>query len=172
MEQKKEDIDILLGEFIAKLNTLSIDIQLAQHKSREINEKHKVRPTQATRTSQTKKHILAVDDVPVILNVLKRIIDGEKYKFSGLTSGEAVLRYLDTHTPPDLFVVDIEMPNMNGYELTKSIVAKGYDVPIIFLTSNATRGAVIKALQAGATDFLVKPIDEELILSRLKRYLV
>ena len=164
-EQNKDKIDKLLGKFIAGLNTLSIDIQLSQYKS---NEQRKQSSAQAT---QTRKNILAVDDDPVILNDLKGVIDCEKYKFIGVTSGKEALRYLDTYTPPDLFIVDIEMPEMNGYELTESIVAKGHGIPIIFLTSNATREAVMTALQAGATDFLVKPINEELILNRLEQYL-
>jgi len=165
IEGENDEIDIYLGKFISELNTLSIDIQMAQHKSKE---KRKKRWAQ---TTEARKNILAVDDMPVLLNTLKGVIDGEKYKFSGLTSGKAALKYLDTHTPPDLFIVDIEMPEMDGYELTERIVARGYDAPIIFLTSNATREAVIKALKAGATDFLVKPVNEELILDRLEQYL-
>ena len=164
-EQNKEDIDMLLGNFIAELNALSIDIQLAQYKSMEKRKGRQVRET------QTRKNILAVDDVPIVLNALKGVIDGEKYQFRGLTSGKAALQYLETHTPPDLFIVDIEMPEMDGYELTEKIIAKGYDAPVIFLTGNATRESVIKALQAGATDFLVKPVNDGLIMGRLAQYL-
>ena len=164
-EQKKTDIDILLGKFIAELNTLSIDIQLAQYKSVEQHKEHPVQETKA------RKHVLAVDDEPVILNALKGVIDGEKYKFSGLTSGRAALHYMETHTPPDLLIVDLEMPEMDGYTLTQIVVGQGYYMPIMILTSTATREAVIKALRAGATDFLVKPINEKLILYRLGCYL-
>ena len=165
IQGENDEIDIYLGKFISALNTLSIDIQMAQHKSKEERKKR------WAQTTETRKNILAVDDMPVLLNALKVVIDGEKYKFRGLTSGKAALEYLDSHTPPDLFIVDIEMPEMDGYELTERIVARGYEAPIIFLTSNATREAVIKALKAGATDFLVKPINEELILERLEQYL-
>ena len=165
VEENKDEIDILLGRFIAELNTLSIDIQLAQYQSKE---KRKAQLRQAT---QVRKIILAVDDAPVILNALKGVIDGEKYRFIGLATGNAALRYLSAHTPPDLIILDIEMPVMNGYELAKSIVAKGFDMPIMFLTNHATRETVIKALKVGATDFLVKPINEKLILDKLERYL-
>jgi len=165
IEGENDEIDIYLGKLISELNTLSIDIQMAQHKSKEERKKR------WDQTTETRKNILAVDDMPVLLNTLKGVIDGEKYKFSGLTSGKAALKYLDTHTPPDLFIVDIEMPEMDGYELAKNIAARGYNAPIIFLTNNATRDAVIRALKAGATDFLVKPVDEELLLERLEQYL-
>ena len=164
-EQKKTDIDTLLGKFIAELNTLSIDVQLAQYKSGEQNKERRIQATQA------RKHVLAVDDEPVILNALKGVIDGEKYKFSGLTSGKAALHYMETHTPPDLLIVDLEMPVMDGYTFTQIVIEQGYYMPIIILTGNATRKAVIKALRAGATDFLVKPINENLILYRLGCYL-
>lgn len=164
---EKSKIDVFLEKLTAKLSTLSIEIQLAQHKSRE--RIHTESPMKGNPQSQ--KNILAVDDDPIILNTLKSAIDSERYKFIGAVSGQNALRYLETHTPPDLIILDIEMPGIDGYELAERITAKGFDMPIIFLTSNATRAHVLKAIQAGACDFLVKPADEELILSKLKQHL-
>jgi CheY-like chemotaxis protein len=165
---KKSQIDILLENFISELSTLSIDIQLAQHKSQE-NKQTSEKPKQ---DANTRKNILAVDDEPVILNTLKKVIDNEKYKFSGAVSGKTALKYLETHILPDLIILDIDMPEMNGYELAANIKDKGYGIPVIFLTSNATREHVMKALDVGASDFLVKPVNENLILSKLDKFLI
>lgn len=159
----KSELDIRLEKLISELSALSIDIQLAQNKSNI--EKHQ------RNNGHEQKNILAVDDEPVILNMLKKIIGGDKYKLSCAVSGEAALRYLGTHTLPDLLILDIEMPAMNGYELAENIVSKGFDIPIIFLTSNATREHVLRAIQVGASDFIVKPADKDLVLNKLQQYL-
>ena len=164
-DENKSAIDIALEKFISELNTLSIDFQLAQHKSSMKVEK---RPSQE---ANAVKNILAVDDEPVILNALKGVINGEKYKFSGIASGKAALRYLETHALPDLIILDIDMPEMDGLELAENIAAKGYSVPFIFLTSNSTRENVLEAIKIGAVGFLVKPINEDLILSRIGQFM-
>ena len=164
---EKSEIDIHLEKLISELNTLSVDIQALAFKGRE---NHRI-TKHIKHGTQDKKNILAVDDDPVILNILKKVIVGEKYEFSGTASGKTALQYLETHTPPDLVILDIEMPEMNGYELAETIIGKDNTIPIIFLTSNATREHILKAMQTGAIDFLVKPVNEELILVKLDKYL-
>lgn len=164
----KSEIDMVLGKLIGELSTLSIDIQVAQY---QIGDKSYKRTETGTSTPE-RKHIFAVDDVPIILNTLKRFVDGEKYKFSGITSGKAALHFLETRdVPPDLIILDIDMPEMDGFELAVRINAMGLNIPIIFLTSNATREAVVSAFQVGALDFIVKPLNKSLILKKLDKYL-
>ena len=165
----KSRIGVHLEELISELNTLSIDIQTIQYKKHDDPQKVE----HIKHDTKTQKDILAVDDDPVILNVLKKVIDGEKYKFIGAASGKTALKYLETHAPlsPALIISDIEMPEMDGYQFVESIMAKKYGIPIIFLTSNATRDHIMKAMQMGVADFLVKPVSEDLILNKLDGYL-
>jgi CheY-like chemotaxis protein len=172
-EVNKSEVEIRLEKLITELNTLSIDIQIAQYQKTE-----KTDTIQKAKTIEQKRHdvkiqrnILAVDDDAVILNQLKKIIDGEKYKLIGVISGKRALNYLETHPLPDLIILDIEMPVTDGYEVAQTIVKNGYGIPILFLTSNATRENIVKAMQIGASDFLVKPVNAELILSKLDNYL-
>lgn len=164
----KSEIDMMLGQFIGELSTLSIDIQVAQYQS----EGKGYRRAGSDLPAHDIKHIFAVDDVPIILNTLKRFLDSEKYKFSGITSGKAALHYLDTRdAPPDLIILDIDMPDMDGFVLAVNIKERMPDIPIMFLTSNATKEAVVSAFQVGAIDFIVKPLNKQLILKKLDKYL-
>ncbi len=113
--------------------------------------------------------ILAVDDSPEILNTLKGILSG-RYRFFAVSSGKAALKFLDIHAP-DLFIFDIDMPEMNGFELAGSQKVKTTGKPLIFLTSNANQDSVMNALKVGARDFIVKPCDEKIILQKLESIL-
>ena len=72
---------------------------------------------------------------------------------------------------PQLFVLDIDMPEMNGIELAKRLRKQGQNAPIIFLTGNATMEYVKECLQVECSDFIVKPINPQNVASRIKKYL-
>jgi CheY-like chemotaxis protein len=170
--ENKAGIDIELGKLVAGLSTLSIDLQLAQHRMNQALLKPPPRPGIPTPPADlgAKKTVLAVDDDPVILNVVKTIVEHVGHKFSGASTGKAALRYLENNRP-SLCVLDIEMPEMNGFELAANIKAKDPYIPLIFLTSNAQREHVDEALKVGAEAFFVKPPNEDLILYTLKQFL-
>lgn len=113
-----------------------------------------------------KKIILAVDDMPQLLTPLKAML-GEKYKFVGATSAEAALKFLENNIP-DVYILDIDMPGMNGFQLVEAIRTRRKIAPIIFLTANATVEYVTKAFELGITDFLVKPCNKESVLAKLE----
>ncbi|MCL2103413.1 MAG: response regulator, partial [Syntrophorhabdaceae bacterium] len=69
------------------------------------------------------------------------------------------------------FLLDIEMPEMDGYELARRIRESGHAAPIIFLTGNARKDSVARALQAGAADFIVKPVAKAELLERIGKYI-
>lgn len=117
---------------------------------------------------ERKRMILAVDDMPSNLTTLKGIL-GSKYRFVGVTSGAAALKFLESNSIPDAYILDIDMPEMNGFELLEQIRKKHRGAAIVFLTSNATAEYVIKAYEWGITDFLVKPCYEEAVLSKLNK---
>ena len=113
-------------------------------------------------------NILAVDDSAFFLHSLKTHLKGSPYKLTCVNSGADALGFLGKNHA-DLFILDIDMPQMNGYELAENIRKAGHTAPIIFLTSNAHRISVIKAGQAGASDFILKPIDRAMLLQRINK---
>jgi CheY-like chemotaxis protein len=175
--ENKAEIDIELGKLVAGLSTLSIDLQLAQHRIKDAVENPPPKtassqPEKAAPTPDTsdQKIVLVVDDDPVILNVVKVIVERAGCRFSGVTAGKAALRYLEKNRPA-LCILDIEMPEMNGHELAANIKAKDAGIPLMFLTSNSQREHVDAAIKLGAQGFFVKPPNEDLIFNKLKQYL-
>lgn len=148
--------------FLAEVSALSIDIQMA------LNATTAVKPILQEQTKQ--KCVMAVDDVPLILDNIKAIASGAGYKFIGVTSGYAALNFL-TVQKPDLFILDVEMPQIDGYELAGKIKELGHKAPIIFLTGNSTKEYVLKAIQAGAADFMVKPVIHEQVRKKIIKYI-
>jgi PleD family two-component response regulator len=122
-------------------------------------------------TEQGMKIVLAVDDRPEILASVNAALNGH-YKVFGLTSGKAALKFLEKYEP-DLFMLDIEMPDMDGFEIADIIKAdaKFADTPIIFLTGHTSREYVFRALTSGIEDFIIKPSTHDAILSKVDKYL-
>lgn len=117
--------------------------------------------------SSGKKKIVAVDDSGIILKMLIKVL-GEKYDLHAFSGGMRALQFLKTKTP-DLIILDIDMPEINGYEMLKMIKERDHlkDVPVIFLTSNNDKNHVIKAVAGGAKDYVVKPIDEDVLMEKV-----
>lgn len=116
----------------------------------------------------SKKSIVAVDDSGIVLKMLTKVL-GEKYDLHAFSGGRRALQYLKEKTP-DLIILDIDMPEINGYEMLKMIKEKEHlrDVPVIFLTSNNDKSHVVKAVAGGAKDYVVKPIDEEILTEKVQ----
>lgn len=121
--------------------------------------------------SDDKKMIVAVDDSVIVLKMLEKIL-GEKYELHSFSGGARALKFLKGKTP-DLIILDIDMPEIDGYEMLKRIKEKEHSasVPVIFLTSNGEKNYVIKAVAAGAKDYVVKPIDEDILLEKVSAQL-
>lgn len=116
----------------------------------------------------SKKSIVAVDDSGIVLKMLTKVL-GEKYDLHAFSGGRRALQYMKEKTP-DLIILDIDMPEINGYEMLKMIKEKEHlrDVPVIFLTSNNDKSHVVKAVAGGAKDYVVKPIDEEILTEKVQ----
>lgn len=114
------------------------------------------------------KQIVAVDDSAIILKMLEKVL-GEKYELRAFVSGTRALQYLKDRTP-DLIILDIDMPEINGYEMLEKIKERGHlqDVPVIFLTSNNDKSHVVKAVAGGARDYVIKPIDEDILMEKVR----
>jgi len=115
--------------------------------------------------------ILAVDDSPVILKSVSSLLSDE-YKVYMLAKSVLLEKTLSQITP-DLFLLDYNMPIINGFDLIPII--RGFeehsDTPIIFLTSEGTIDNISGAVMLGACDFIVKPVQPELLKERISRHL-
>jgi signal transduction histidine kinase/DNA-binding response OmpR family regulator len=116
-----------------------------------------------------RKLILAVDDAAFSLQMLKNHLSSSPYKLACVTSGADALRFITKKTP-DLFLLDMEMPVMDGCELAEKIISEGQKAPIVFLTGNASEEYVARARDAGASDFLVKPVNKEQLMSVIEKF--
>lgn len=117
-----------------------------------------------------KAHILIVDDDPHITELLRRVLAYEGYTVaSAATGAEALDRTLER--PPDVIVLDIMLPGMDGLEVTRRLRAAGDNVPILLLTARDAVPDRVAGLETGADDYLVKPFAPEELLARVKALL-
>ncbi len=113
--------------------------------------------------------ILIVDDNTNNLKVIGSLLKDEKYRTAFSRSGEEALTYLEDNKP-DLILLDIMMPGIDGIETCKRIteIEIYKDIPIIFLTALTETDYLVKAFQAGGVDYITKPFFKEEVLSRVK----
>lgn len=121
---------------------------------------------------KTKKHILIVDDVTTNLRCLGEILR-DKYSLSMAKSGQQAIQML-SKVKPDLVLLDVKMPGMDGYETFKCIksVPEYSEVPIIFLTADTENDSELKGLRLGACDFIRKPYEPDVMIGRIERVLM
>ena len=117
------------------------------------------------------KSIVAVDDSRLVLQTLEKILS-DYYSFQGFSKAERALSYMELFTP-SLIILDIDMPEVNGYEMMKMIKEKNElkEIPIIFLTSNNEKEDVVKAAAYGVDDYVVKPFNPAELTARVKSQL-
>ena len=115
-----------------------------------------------------KDHILVVDDDLTLLEQAEQILS-ENYIVSLANSGEQAIKYLKSGQEANLILLDILMPNMDGFQTLKVIQKlEGWMPPVIFLTSVCGIDSEIKGLDIGAADYITKPFSPQVLLARLK----
>jgi adenylate cyclase len=114
-------------------------------------------------------HILVVDDDPSIRRMLQLLLNDSGYRVSTASSGEEALAYLDLITP-DLVLMDLMLPGVNGLEVTARIKADTTKpfIPVILITGQSDQRSKVLGLDAGADDFLSKPVEFTELLARVR----
>ena len=113
-----------------------------------------------------KTTILAADDDPQILRLVTRNLQFEGYEVIGVSDGQAALEQIEAHSP-DLVLLDVMMPRMDGFTVTQQ-VREFSAVPIIILTARGEDADKIRGLDLGADDYLTKPFSVEELLARVR----
>jgi CheY-like chemotaxis protein len=115
------------------------------------------------------KTILIVEDVEFNIDLLTQLLEDD-YNLIIARDGAQGVAQANQHSP-DLILMDIAMPVMDGYEATRIIRKNSHSMPIIGLSSHAMPGDAEKAREAGCNDYLTKPVNEDLLFEKLKEYL-
>jgi two-component system cell cycle response regulator DivK len=123
-------------------------------------------------SSENKGTILYVEDNPDNRLLVKRILLAEDYSLLEAIDGKDALNVLET-AHPDLILMDINMPDMDGYTLTAKIKSlPGFErVPILALTANVMRGDKEKTLEAGCDGYIQKPLDIDQLTREIEKFL-
>ena len=119
-----------------------------------------------------KIQVVFVDDHPVLMEGLRSLlVNNMDVEIAGcFINGEGILSYMESHTP-DIILLDIALPDMNGIELQRKLIVQGYRLPIIFVTGFSEMRARAQTLAAGAIGFLDKPFSDEELIACLNKAL-
>ncbi|HEY9645080.1 MAG TPA: diguanylate cyclase [Chroococcidiopsis sp.] len=118
------------------------------------------------------RRILVVDNTPTNVQLLRILLSKKGYEVKTAFDGETALEYVQTD-PPDLILLDIFMPEMDGYEVCKylKINPKTCDIPIIFISAQDEIEGKVKAFESGGVDYIIKPFHAAEVLARVETHL-
>ncbi|MEH2159973.1 MAG: response regulator [Nostoc sp.] len=117
--------------------------------------------------------VLVVDDNPANLQVLSSFLDQSSFEVWAARSGEKALQRLENDDLPDLILLDVMMPGIDGFETCKHLKSNPrlQDIPVIFMTALSETAEKVKGLQLGAVDYITKPFQYEEVLVRIENHL-
>ncbi|MEH2114727.1 hybrid sensor histidine kinase/response regulator [Nostoc sp.] len=120
-----------------------------------------------------KADILVIDDTPENLNLLSAMLTEQGYKVRSVTKGSTGLRGANA-VPPDLILLDVNMPEMNGYEVCEHLKAndRTREIPVIFISALGDVLDKVKAFAVGGVDYITKPFQLEEVLARIENHLM
>jgi DNA-binding NtrC family response regulator len=117
------------------------------------------------------KTVLVVDDDPTQRRLIQGVLEREEFAVAHAENGEAAMAHLTSGSPVDVVLLDLQMPGMDGHQTLAEMRARGFSQPVIVLTATAGVDTVVKAMQAGAQDFFVKPARPERIIVSIRNVL-
>ena len=113
-----------------------------------------------------KKRILVVDDSSNEVRILMELLK-QDYAVVAATSGEKAIELVSGDNAPDLVLMDVTMEPMDGYQACRAIHQINKDIPVIFVSANTQTDEIMKGFDAGGIDYITKPIDEQILLSKV-----
>jgi len=124
------------------------------------------------RDYEFQSNVLIVDDIAENIQVLGNILDEHDIEFSYASGGKEALEAI-AFNKPDLLLLDINMPEMNGFEVCEKLKKEPETkkIPVIFLTARTDREDIVKGLTIGAVDYVTKPFNPQELISRVKTHL-
>ncbi|MBC7962727.1 MAG: two-component system response regulator [Steroidobacteraceae bacterium] len=122
--------------------------------------------------NQQKQSILVVDDIPANIDILSSILK-EDYTVKAATNGRKALGIAESATPPDLILLDVMMPEMDGYEVCRRLKENPLTrrIPVIFVTTRGEIEDESNGFACGAVDYLSKPVSAAIVRARVKTHL-
>jgi len=117
--------------------------------------------------SAAPRRVLVIDDEPPIRKLLRVGLSAHGYQIMEASSGKMALEFLGGQTP-DLIVLDLGLPDMQGHELLRMIRARNDSVPIVVLSSRDDEAGKVQALDSGADDYVTKPFGMDELLARMR----
>ncbi len=122
--------------------------------------------------THNKGNILLVDDARLICHILGNILSEHGYEVRSVGSGKLALEEVSKEVP-DLILLDIEMPEMTGYQVCEKLKGneKFKDIPVIFISGYSNTTDKVKAFSQGGVDYMTKPFQEEELLARVATHL-
>ncbi len=116
--------------------------------------------------------VLVVDDTPENVDVLAGILK-PNYRVKAALNGEKALKIARSPKPPQLILLDVMMPDMDGYEVCRQLKADDSteNIPVIFVTGKTESKEIAKGMELGAVDYITKPIDPAIVLEKVRGWL-
>jgi len=126
----------------------------------------------SSKLSENKGNVLVVDDTLANLKVLTSLLENAGYKVRGAPNGKSALMICEKR-PPELVLLDIRMPEMDGYEVCRRLQAekKTKDIPVIFISALDAPDDKVKGFEAGGVDYLTKPFQQNEVLARVRTHI-
>lgn len=118
--------------------------------------------------------ILLIEDDEHIAQVLKFVLERHEYAVTIATDGRIAKALIEsTATPPDLILLDVMLPYVDGFELIRIVrdQENWASTPIVMLSAKATEQDIVRALDSGANDYMLKPFQMEELLARVRRFI-
>ncbi len=169
-----KDLAALLWQRISDV----VGEKVTKNNFRNLVEEQSVAPTLASgkieecyqnQYSDSKGNILIVDDLIENLRILTEMLTKQGYKVRSVTNGKMALRTI-SNNPPDVILLDIKMPEMDGYQVCSTLKAdeETLEIPVIFLSALDEIGDKVKAFQVGGVDYITKPFQPEEVIARIQ----
>src|SRR5689334_611430 len=115
----------------------------------------------------SRPRLLLVDDEPANLRLLRALLAAGGYELTQAADGMSALNAFETDRP-DLVLLDLRLPDIDGLEVLRRMRAIDSHVPVVMVTAHSDREHRLRAVEAGADEFLEKPIDKPILLARVR----